>query len=424
MFACIHVPDPGAGVPTRLRDRLRECAASFAPEAEATAPNTILFDASRLNRLYGGPEQIAEAVLRHAQSLGLAANVAIAPNTATAVIVARNFRGVTVIPEDTAAALAGLDVRHLPLSEEVSETLEAWGIRTFEDLARLPETGIAERLGQEGVYLQQLARGAGGRPLRVLAPEIVFEERVELEHPLSELEPLLFIVSRILNDQCEKLQSHGMATNEIRIVLDLGNRTQHVREIRLPLPMRQSKAMLKLLQLELEAHPPAAPVASIHLVLKPVQPRTIQNGLFLPVTPAPDKLEITLTRIRALVGEKNVGVPELLNTHRPAPFRLRTGPYEPRKAEALPHRSILAFRYFQPPLSAKVEMIEQRPIRLAAGAIRGNVITYAGPWRSSGDWWTEGPWNRDEWDVSLNDGAIYRIYREPEALWFVEGSYD
>src|SRR5205085_11277122 len=140
---------------------------------------------------------------------------------------------------------------NLPLTPEMGDTLASWGIRNFEDLARLPENGIAERLGRAGVYLQRMARGAVNRPLKVDKPDILFEERVELEHPLSLLEPLLFILARILHDQCEKLQSHGMAANELWLLLELEDRTEHRRQLRLPLPMRQNRALLKLLQLDL-----------------------------------------------------------------------------------------------------------------------------------------------------------------------------
>jgi protein ImuB len=424
MFACIHLTSLLAGASALLQN----CAASFSPEAELTDPETILFDVSRLSRLYGGLGEIGEAVLQHTLTLRLEANVAVAPNAEAALLAARNFQGLSVIPENAADALRGLDVGNLPLSPQLWEMLEAWGIRTFQDFARLPESGVAARLGPEGVYLHRLARGVAERPLRVIQPEAAFEERVELENALENLEPLLFILSRILNDQCEKLCAHGFSTHELRLKLELERRQEHRRTIRLPVPMRQSVAILKLLQLDLEAHPPQAAILAVHLELKPVQPRTVQNGMFQPVTPAPDKLEVTLARIRALVGEQNAGVPELLNTHRPAPFQLairqpatnlRWTPEDPaaRKPQ-------VAFRYFQPPLSAQVELEGTRPIRLAAGAIRGNVMTHAGPWRCSGDWWTEEEWNRDEWDVSLNDGAIYRIYRNPDRAWFVEGVYD
>ena len=164
MFACIHVPS----APEGASKALQECAESFAPEAELSAPNTILFDVSRLNRLYGGLSEVAEAVARHAGSMGFEANIAIAPNAETALIAARNFPGITLIPEEAGDALAELDIENLPLTPELWQTLGAWGIRTFRDFARLPDTGLAERLGPAGVYLHRLARGAVDRPLRVV----------------------------------------------------------------------------------------------------------------------------------------------------------------------------------------------------------------------------------------------------------------
>ena len=183
---------------------------------------------------------------------------------------------------------------------------------------------------------------------------------------------------------------------EVRLTLELEDRTEHQRLLRLPVPMRQSKALLKLLQLDLEAHPPQAASQAIRLDLDPVLPRTVQNGLFLPVTPAPDKLEVTLARIRALVGNENAGVAELLNTHHPNPFRLTARqPAADGSARVVACNSDrgvkLAFRYFHPPLRAKVEMERRRPLRVAAPGVRGNILTYAGPWRTSGDWWTEDP---------------------------------
>ena len=54
----------------------------------------------------------------------------------------------------------------------------------------------------------------------------------------------------------------------------------------------------------------------------------------------------------------------------------------------------------------------------------GRVETCAGPWRTSGAWWMD-PWNRDEWDVTLSDGATYRIFRDRRSdAWSVEGIVD
>src|SRR5205823_4309381 len=121
-----------------------------------------------------------------------------------------------------------------------------WGIRTFHGLAALPEIGIAERLGAEGVRLQKLARGAGSRPLRPVEPELVFEQSLELEYPVTELEPLSFTLSLLLDQLCESLEARALSAIEIRMVLKLENQTEHARAIRLPVPMRDIRTLLKL----------------------------------------------------------------------------------------------------------------------------------------------------------------------------------
>ncbi|MGA2988534.1 MAG: hypothetical protein ABSG32_32625, partial [Terriglobia bacterium] len=307
IFACIH----GAS-------DLAQIAAAFSPSFERTAPDTVVFRVDGLRRIHGSPRQIADAIAKRA---GDSINIAIAETADAAIIAARNFPGVTVAPN-----LSDLDVSTLPLTDEMAQVLETWGIYTFEQLAQLPETGLAERFGSAGVYLRRLARNAIHRPLKIFQPETTYEDRIQLDHPVSLLEPLLFLIARLLNDQCARLLSNAMAANEVTIRLELETRTEHIRTLRLPVPMRESKSLLKLLQMDLESHPPAAPTIALTLALKPVHPRTVQTGIFLPVTPAPDKLELTLARIRGIVGESNVGIPQLLNTHHPHPFDLVPGP--------------------------------------------------------------------------------------------------
>jgi protein ImuB len=229
------------------------------------------------------------------------------------------------------------------------------------------------------------------------------------------------LIARLLNDQCAKLLSNAMAANEVTIRLELEEHAEHIRTLYLPVPMRESKSLLKLLQMDLETHPPTAPTIALTLALKPVHPRTVQTGIFLPVTPAPDKLELTLARIRGIVGENNVGIPQLLNTHHPHPFHLANA--QPQIANnQQPITNNQCFRFFRPPLPATVALEHNRPLRISAPGVHGKVLNAAGPWRSSGDWWTKTIWNRDEWDIALSNGSLYRIYSDPN--WFIEGSYD
>jgi len=431
VFACIHIAEPSESLSNTA---LLDCARTFSPRIEQTAPYTVVLDVRGLERIFGLPQELATAIARHISESGLVANVALASNPDAAIYAARGFAGVSVIPHsDEAKFLSGLPVTLLEPDPETAETLERWGIRRFRDLAALPETGIAARLGPEGVRLRKLARGESERALEPLQEPLRFEEAMELEYPVELLEPLLLLLGRMLRDLCTRLAYHALAAQELDVRFRLEQQPEHSqaedapseykRVLRLPVPTADSRTLLKLLQLELNAHPPHAPVIAVFLVAEPAKPRVTQNGLFVPLSPEPEKLQLTLARLAALVGEHNVGSAELLDTHRPDAFRMR--PFAAPEAGAQPEGSgpLLALRRFRPPRQAHVRLESGQPVFISAESIRGEVTAVAGPWRTAGDWWTADPWNRDEWDVALATGGLYRIYRDRRG-WFLEGSYD
>jgi protein ImuB len=410
MYACLH----GQGNLTAL-------AAEFSPVVERTAEDTATFDVSGLDRLFGLPQDIAHAIMRRAAEVQVKANLALAMNPDAAICAARGFSGVSIIPEgDEAKFLGTLPLTALAPSEELLETLERWGIRRFQELAALPPLGIAERLGPEGLRLRELARGEADRKLVAIEDPLRFEDEVELEYPVELLEPLAFLLARLLNGLATRLATRGLATDELRVRLKLENRATHERTLRLPVPSLDTKAFLKLLQLDLEAHPPAEPVVHVWMAMNPVKPQAAQSGLYVLAAPEPVKLELTLARIRGIVGEGRVGYAEVLDTHRPDAWRL-CRPSACRHAGHGP--ALQGFRRFRPARVASVVLSSGQPGFVAADGVRGKVLEYAGPWRTSGDWWTVDPWQRDEWDVALSDGALYRIFCAPRG-WFVEGSYD
>jgi protein ImuB len=442
LFACLYAP---GNLPLAV-----ECARGFSPHIEENPPDTVIFDVRGLESLYGPPEMLAREIERR---IGVPASIAIASNPDAAMHAAHGIRGVTVIaPGSEAAVLGPLPVNVLGaafperMSSELAELLHLWGIRTFGEFARLPPLGVAARLGDAGINLQRLARGEGYRQLRPIVDPLEFEEELELDDPVESIEPLSFILSRLLHDVCGRLAARSLATNEIRLRLTL-EKTEtektagHEVLLRLPVPMLDAKAFLKMLQLDLNGRPPVAPVLKVHLKAEPVKPRRTQQGLFVPSSPEPEKLEVTVARLRHLVGDGQVGTPELADTHRPDSFFMRG--FAPRQAMALNTSRIavaetavarLCLRRFRPPRYAQVIVVNHQPVRVVSPTVNGRVVMAKGPWRTSGEWWGEGRWNRDEWDVALESGALYRLFQEivlPEARdevlggrWFIEGGYD
>ena len=430
MYAAIHIPnDPGKG------PALLALGKAFSPEVEQFDNVTVVFAIGPLVRLIGGPDEVASEIARRATERGIHGQIGIAANPEVAVLAARHTKTVHLIPAgEERRHLARLPIEALfePSNDlEAIEILDRWGIRTIEDFTKLPEAGIAERLGLRGLKLLKIARGESTRPLRPVREGVRYEERLETDHPVALLEPLLFLVARLLNELCGRLKTHSRATTEIRLKLELEDATSHTRNLQLPFPTYDSKALAKLVQLDLEAHPPAAPIRALTIAVTPVDPRVMQNGLYTPPAPEPEKLELTLSKIRAMVGARKAGSPELLNTFKPDAWQMRGTPPGPGRTlvfvepVAMESGVRLAFRYFRPPLEARVELAaEGVPKRIFATGVWGAVVQVAGPWRASGEWWNgDERWSRQEWDVALNDGAIYRLFTASQR-WFVEGTYD
>lgn len=429
MYACIHAAN---GAPAEL---LLGVALAFSPAVEQTDSRTVVFSIDPLRKLLGSVHQIVSEICRVGHERKLEANLALARTIDAAILLARNRTGVTLAaPGEERSRIATLPIEalfshDLVLDRKLLQVLHRWGLRTCEEIAALPEIGVAERLGTAGVYLRNLACGTIERPLCVSAPVSDYEERVELEHPLGLLEPLLFLFGSVLSDLCRRLRTQSMAARTLAAQLALEGREPYRCELEFPVPLTDSAALLKLLQLHLERHPPEASVLAFTLRLEPASPQRIQHGFFIPPAPPADKLQITLARIGALVGRENAGTPVLLDTHRPDAFELR--PYQPppqtendspSEARQTLH---LAMRIFRPALPARVRLVESAPKNVIAPGVKGNVLRCAGPWKTSGEWWAATAWTRQEWDVALDDGALYRIYEELQShAWYVHAVYD
>ncbi|HEY1496861.1 MAG TPA: hypothetical protein VGF49_20045, partial [Candidatus Solibacter sp.] len=180
MFACLHGPG-----------NLTSLAFEFSPTVEATSADTVTFDVGGLDRLFGLPQDVAAAIARRARECGIKANLALAANADAAICAARGFSGVSLIPYgDEGKFLGTLSLAVLAPSPELVETLERWGIRSFHQMGALPPLGIAERLGNEGMRLRELARGETERKLLPIPEPLTFEDELELEYPVELLEPL------------------------------------------------------------------------------------------------------------------------------------------------------------------------------------------------------------------------------------------
>jgi protein ImuB len=201
----------------------------------------------------------------------------------------------------------------------------------------------------------------------------------------------------------ERAVGHALSLASLSVEMKLEGGTTHLLNIRPALPTVDRKFLLKLLHLDLNAHPPQAAVLALTLTAEPGRSSKIQLGLFAPQTPEPSRLDVTLARIKAIVGEERVGTPVLEDTHQPASFHTEPFQVDAKTSTYDPQPARLALRRVRPPRAIQVTLSENQPGAFRDGGQGFQVAAAYGPWRSNGCWWSVDAWDTEEWDVLTSD---------------------
>jgi protein ImuB len=454
-------------------DVLAEVAREFSPRIEMYGPTEIVLDLSGLTRLFGDARTIAEELRRTAADRGLRIRVAITGTRTASRLLVRHRAGLTIVePGNEAAAVAPLPIALLgeltndseratrgprtanlrtanARSPEVIATFRRWGLRTLGDLAALPSDDLAARLGRQETDWRRLARGEDACPLVPAVPEERFEQTLDLEWPIEELEPLSFVLGRLM----ESLEAHlaqrdrGAAVLHVRLHLiktDGTTREVHERSLQLPVPIRDARTLRTLALLDLESNPPAAAIDRVTVAIDPTPARIVQFSLLTRPLPSPEQISTLMARLHALMGETRCGSPATVDSWEPGAFAMK--PFMPLDTNALHtrhdsprHRDtenrtsrslihhlsatvprpstcargalsdvegqyvveekdalkqpVVALRRFRHPMPIRVHVKQGKPSSVSImqrGLSGGAIDSCAGPWRTSGGWWESG----------------------------------
>ncbi len=489
MYTCLyldqHLSKCSAQYSTSALIRLAE---DYSPRIELHGPCLVMMDMYGMSQLYKTPQEIGMTLRRAAADRGLVVRVAVSATQTAALLITQARSGLTIVPVGSEAAVLGpLPVtvlrklsqvqdsssdknskrqkRHqrglhvVPAAMSVSvgvclPTIQRWGIKTLGDLAALPAQQLFGRLGSIGRVLQHIARGQDERPLLSKQGRDSVEQAVTFDCPIDRLELLSFELGRLLHLLCETLEYRDECAGALHTQLILVSGEKYKRSLRFPTPLRDAQKLRALILLDLEERQLPEGVNGMTVSIDTVPNRKLQYSLFAPAVPSPERLSILVARLKVLVGAGRCGVAELIDSHYPGAFKMqefnpkslkdKDGKHFKDKEAAL--RLLPAvIRRFRMPVRAQVTVgkLSGSPVSLTVKTQRvasGRIVASSGPWRSSGNWW-EGetrnvsrdqdhgiashPWNRDEWDIVLSGGSVYRLFRDRLVdKWFVEGVMD
>jgi len=453
----------------RTQKELLETALTISPRVEDSAPGLLAIDLAGLEN----PHASADILHQKVEQLGLPVHVAVSQNRFVALCAARTHEGVThIFPHQSQGFLKDLPLDILPLEEKERAVFARWGIDKVGELARLPLDSLVTRFGERGACLAKLARGDDDTLFSAWQKPSSFEEGQEFDWPVGDLDQLSFPLADLLRNLCARLRTHGFAAESVRVALKRSDGVVFERIVALSYPLAEPQALLKLVRLDLAAHPPGEMVEGVVVAARPTPQRFLQHNLFLPARPRPEKLAVMLVRLTHLVGSDRVGSPAVVDTHRPRAFAVAAfaPPRETRKAVALGRkeartvpsvtrmlslrapttsaakrtvpdfssenrlngqhqksdalrRPAMAFRCFRPAVAAEVIVRDKRPNYVNGGGISGPVQACAGPWRVCGEWWTDDVWAYEEWDVEVGE-QLYRVCCELASRnWHIAGVY-
>jgi protein ImuB len=429
----IHILACSAETEATARNILLETLSQFSPRIEetfATNASAFVLDITGTERLFGTPHEISDRIRNMLATVGFRASICISTNFDTARIKAEFSTGISVIPNDKESeALAHIPISALHLELEYYETFALWGIGTLGELAALPEEELIPRFGQPSRTWLALSRGYAEHTFQPMEARFELKEHIEFETHIEQLDSLLFVCSNMINNLVARASSRALSLASIRIDMLLEGPAQHKIVIHPAIPSNDRKFLLKLMQLEIAAHPPQAAVVGLTLTAEAGQHCKVQLDLFALPMPEPSRLDVTLARLKAIAGADRVGSPVLLDSHRPGIFQMREFSINNQPLPDFESLNRTCVRRVRPPHHLRMQLDAGKPVAFRDGSAPFCVSVAYGPWQSSGCWWAVDRWDLEEWDVMAtnNSGesvACLVIHDHLNGKWLLDAYYD
>lgn len=383
-------------------ERLACWAYRYTSRVSLDGADALLLELAASARLFGGQPALHAALQTDLETLGFLALFGYGATPAAARLRAEVAR------RDPARSgelylLAPLALADSALDSRIVATLQATGVRTLGELAKLPRSGIARRFGQATLdYLGRL-RGELPEPLELYRPPDSYHAWLELPAPCSSTEALAFPLKRMLGDLGAVLSARdgGVQHFMLRFALESTRRSSEMRssigdlcrlEVGLIEASRDPEHLYTLTRARMERMRFPRPVLGIHLEvarLPTFVPR--HQDLFGDIGDSSAGLNTLIERLSARLGDAALLRPQWIADHRPE----RASRWRP-SAEG---PALIRPPEGTPPYAARPSCLlpEPLPIQLEG------VMLISSAERIESGWWDDGDVRRDYYLAEIVD---------------------
>jgi hypothetical protein len=421
----------------------------------------ILFDVSGLQNLIGDEKKISQKILTEMKKNSVSGSIAVADTIDTAELLARGSDDISNPKSEIRnPKFEELPLQNLLIDDDTLNVFSDLGIKSIRDLRQVPTNELITRYGQQFKNVLDVIEQKGSRLLTPNVKENKVSWSYNLDFPVDDFEQLVFILNHGLDKLLTETDRYGFSTEQLDLCFKLQNKTERVYEIKTSFPTLEKTFWLKLINLRISLDPPESEILSINVTSHFIPPRPAQRGLYAVSRPDPERLLLTVNKLKNLVGKDNVGVPVLLDERVEQAFGLdaeavpegkeflSNAERGTRNVESLSSESvfsqtakndseqdsafrvprsafessIIAFSYFNPPIPADVLIRDKKLIFLRTQYFNGHVTKYSGVWKANSKWWDKS-WKAQEWDVEIEDQGVYRLCKVGKD-WFLAGEYD
>lgn len=296
-----------------ISDRIFHILEGFTPLIEPVSIDEAFMDMSGCAHFYASLQEMGEKIKQAIyQSTGLTASVGIAPNKSLAKIASDRNKpdGLTIVlPHEVESFLSGLSVRKLwGVGERTAEVLENLGIRTCQDLWKIPRDALVAKFGKWGDHLYRISRGIDERPVETtdLVKSISNEHTFfsDVSDPEYIRQMLLYLSEKV----AFRMKKYHLAARTVILKIRFEGFETHTRNMTVPDFVRNSSAIYQCVLKLLEEVELTKKIRLVGVGVTGLQSEKsgVQQSLFDLLEPGKEKIDLAISKVREKFGPESI----------------------------------------------------------------------------------------------------------------------